>query len=76
MFKIIKKMQKLVRNRAGHVDATWHARPRGRVRWPAWQAKVTRGPDINLIVIYHIKFMGPSCIRGRIFNISNITYNI
>ena len=55
MFKIIKKCKKMGFNRAGPMDATWHARPRGRrARWPATQAKVTRGPDIHLIVMYNL----------------------
>ena len=52
MFKIILKNAKngLIYARA-HVDATWHARPRGHARLPAW-----RGCDVDaylyLLYIY------------------------
>ena len=61
-------MQKASFNRAGHV-----AEPRGRARWPAWQAKVTRGPYL-LYILYINIMLGVPRVQGDEILISLIRF--
>ena len=82
MFKIIKKYKKWVSIARAHVDATWHARPRGSATWTRAMACVAGEGDtwthiafISYSLIFYIAYGSPS-LRGQCINISYWLYLI